>query len=378
MTSGGQRGYRRISEEDHPRRSARRGLRRPGGSVPRGSLGRAALAAAVGTLLLLVGIAYAYDRHSRDTIAPGVRVAGVDVGGLDRSDAAARLRARTATVRPRIVLTLGAQRIVVDARRELRWRPDVGAMVSEALARSRSGGVAGRLWRAVRGARVDAELPLRAAWSQSAVDRTVRRVAERFDVAPRDAELVFPSLARIPHRDGRTVRGRELVRAIDDALARGRVVARIAVPVRVRKARTTLADLPNRWPLLIVVDRSAFTLRLYDHLRLVRSYPVAIGAIGYDTPTGLYRIQSKAVNPAWHVPRRPWAGDLAGKVIPPGPDNPIKARWLGFYDGAGIHGTDAVSSIGSRASHGCVRMRIPDVIDLYDRVPVGTPIYIGG
>jgi lipoprotein-anchoring transpeptidase ErfK/SrfK len=77
------------------------------------------------------------------------------------------------------------------------------------------------------------------------------------------------------------------------------------------------------------------------------------------------------------VPNSAWAGALAGKLIPPGPDDPIKARWMGIFDGAGIHGTDEVSSIGHAFSHGCVRMLIPDVIDLYDRVSVGTPVYIG-
>ena len=77
------------------------------------------------------------------------------------------------------------------------------------------------------------------------------------------------------------------------------------------------------------------------------------------------------------MPNSDWAGDLAGKVIPAGdPRNPIAARWMGFHDGAGIHGTYDPGSIGSAASHGCIRMRIPDVIDLYDRVPVHTPIYI--
>ena len=59
------------------------------------------------------------------------------------------------------------------------------------------------------------------------------------------------------------------------------------------------------------------------------------------------------------------------------PENPAEERWLGIYDGAGIHGTDDVASLGTAASHGCVRMSIPDVIKLYDQVPVGTPIYIG-
>ena len=67
---------------------------------------------------------------------------------------------------------------------------------------------------------------------------------------------------------------------------------------------------------------------------------------------------------------------LAGKVIPPGPDDPIKARWLGIYNGAGIHGTDELSSLGSAASHGCIRMAIPDVIQVYDWVPLGSPVFI--
>jgi lipoprotein-anchoring transpeptidase ErfK/SrfK len=78
------------------------------------------------------------------------------------------------------------------------------------------------------------------------------------------------------------------------------------------------------------------------------------------------------------MPHSDWVapGDR-GKVVPGGvPENPLKARWLGIYDGAGIHGTDADGSIGTAASHGCVRMRIPEVIELYDQVPVGAPIYI--
>jgi lipoprotein-anchoring transpeptidase ErfK/SrfK len=99
--------------------------------------------------------------------------------------------------------------------------------------------------------------------------------------------------------------------------------------------------------------------------------------VGLETPAGLYTIQNKAIDPAWHVPNSAWAGKLAGKVIPGGaPDNPIKARWLGVYDGVGVHGTSDDASIGSNASHGCIRMHIPDVEELYPQVPVGSPIFI--
>ena len=84
------------------------------------------------------------------------------------------------------------------------------------------------------------------------------------------------------------------------------------------------------------------------------------------------------MDPAWNVPESDWAGALAGTVVPGGiPENPLKARWMGIFDGAGIHGTDDVGSLGTAASHGCVRMAVPDVIELYDQVSVGTPIYIG-
>jgi lipoprotein-anchoring transpeptidase ErfK/SrfK len=142
------------------------------------------------------------------------------------------------------------------------------------------------------------------------------------------------------------------------------------------KPDVTTKDLPHAYARYIVINRSTFTLRFFHHLKLERSYTVAVGQQGLETPAGLYHAQDKQVDPSWHVPNSAWAGSLAGQVIPPGPADPLKARWIGIFDGAGIHGTDEVSSLGHAFSHGCVRMAIPDVIDLYDRVQVGDPIYI--
>jgi lipoprotein-anchoring transpeptidase ErfK/SrfK len=139
----------------------------------------------------------------------------------------------------------------------------------------------------------------------------------------------------------------------------------------------TTDNLADKYPWYIVVNRPRFQLTVYDHLRPKKTYKVAVGQVGLETPAGLYHVQNKAVNPAWHVPNSAWAGDLAGKVISgDDPENPIKARWLGIFDGAGIHGTDELSSLGSAASHGCIRMAIPDVIEVYNEVPVGAPVYI--
>jgi lipoprotein-anchoring transpeptidase ErfK/SrfK len=149
------------------------------------------------------------------------------------------------------------------------------------------------------------------------------------------------------------------------------------VPARTLRPHLSTARLAVKYSTFITIDRAGFRLRLWKNLKLARTYPIAVGRQGLETPAGEYTIDDKQVNPSWHVPNSAWAGALAGRVIPPGPDDPIKARWMGFYNGAGIHGTDEISSIGTAASHGCIRMTIPDVEALYPLVPLHTPIYVG-
>jgi lipoprotein-anchoring transpeptidase ErfK/SrfK len=160
---------------------------------------------------------------------------------------------------------------------------------------------------------------------------------------------------------------------VTDAAAPRTIVA----TVHSTAPEVTTKDVAARYPSYLTLDRATFTLRLWRDLKLTKTYTVAVGQEGLETPEGLYEIQVKEENPTWHVPESAWAGDLAGQAIPPGPSNPIKARWMAIYEGAGIHGTEETSSLGSAASHGCVRMAIPDVEELYDQVEVGTPIYIG-
>ncbi len=178
------------------------------------------------------------------------------------------------------------------------------------------------------------------------------------------------------HR-GVAVAAAPLRREIEKTLVSRQARRLIEVPIRHPRPQVTVSALRRRYPSFVTIDRAAFRLRVYSHLRLVRSYPIAVGQVGLQTPAGLYHVQDKVVNPSWQVPFSSWTGSLGGQLIPPGPDDPLKARWLGIFNGAGIHGTDETWSIGHAVSHGCVRMTIPDVIDLYDRVSVGTSVYIG-
>jgi peptidoglycan hydrolase-like protein with peptidoglycan-binding domain len=109
--------------------------------------------------------------------------------------------------------------------------------------------------------------------------------------------------------------------------------------------------------------------------KVLKRYPIACGSYDYPTPTGDYFVQDKQYNPAWYPPDSPWA--KGSKPIPPGPGNPLGTRWIGLNANVvGIHGTSSPWSIGSAASHGCVRMYIPDVEELFELVNVGTPVSI--
>jgi lipoprotein-anchoring transpeptidase ErfK/SrfK len=109
--------------------------------------------------------------------------------------------------------------------------------------------------------------------------------------------------------------------------------------------------------------------------RLVKTYGVAVGMSGHPTPTGTFRIITKLKNPTWNPPDSAWAAGMG--PVPPGAGNPLGTRWMGLNSpGIGIHGTPAPSSIGTAASHGCIRMGIPEAEDLFDRVFVGTPVDI--
>jgi hypothetical protein len=340
-------------------------------------------AIAAGLVAFLAGAAavagYVYDHSRRDTIAKGVHVAGVDVGGLTATRARTRLRAALLPRLGRPVRLEYGTRTFTVAPTDADLRVDVDSMVGAALARSRAGGIVHRVLRDVRGRRLDAHVALRVALSREAVAAAVKRIAG--DVRrPAVSARVVPqatTLRRIPSHDGIAVRSWLLRHVLAARLLDPDSDRALALPTRPVVPPTTTDELRKKYPVFLTVSRERYELRLWRGLKLARVYRIAVGRQGLETPAGTYTISDKQVNPSWHVPKSAWAGELAGRVIPPGPDDPIKARWLGFYNGAGIHGTDDIGSLGSAASHGCIRMAIPEVIQLYDQVPYGTPIYVG-
>ena len=337
-----------------------------------------ALVALVTMGLLLAAGVWAYDDAQKDQIAPGVKVGGVDVGGRD-ADSARRVIQKqvVAPLKQPVVVSFAGQDYTLSPK-QLHEHADVDGMVQEAIDRSRQGNIFDRVSRYATGGDVNVDLEPRVGYDKSAVKDFVHQLADKIDQNPVDATVV-PAGGRLRQeagQPGRSVNEREMTTAINHAARSPGRDETIPAVVEETKPEVSKKDLAQTYPRYIYIDRGSFTLRFYHHLKLEKSYTIAVGQQGLETPAGLYHAQDKQVNPSWHVPNSAWAGSLAGQVIPPGPADPIKARWIGIADGAGIHGTDELSSLGSAASHGCVRMAIPDVIDLYDRVQVGDPIYV--
>lgn len=115
-------------------------------------------------------------------------------------------------------------------------------------------------------------------------------------------------------------------------------------------------------PLRIDLNIPALRLTVYEGDEIIRSYPVAVGMKGHDTPTGKFAITHAEWNPWWRPPAREWAKDE--KVTPPGPNNPMGRVKLFFLQYYFFHGTPESGSIGTPASHGCVRLLNKDVIAL--------------
>ena len=301
-------------------------------------------------------------------IAPGVTAGGIDVSNLTLPEATARLQEtagpalrRTVTVRiagHTMRLTMRSIKLSFDAERSARRAYQAGSAATPG---------------------VPVDVPLAVSFRRVPIREFAERVDDRVRIAPRDAfiRITLKRILKRPSRPGRDLDANAL-RAAIEATVVSPAAERVLRPGRKKvRAKVGLSDLPRRHKTILTVDRRNFKLRLFKRLKVAKTYGIAVGAAGYDTPTGLYSITNKAVNPAWSAPDRPWAGLYRGQTVPGGaPNNPLKARWLGIVNGVGIHGTGDPGSIGSRASHGCIRMRVPDVIDLYPRVPVGTPVLI--
>jgi len=215
-------------------------------------------------------------------------------------------------------------------------------------------------------------VPLAIAVRLVPVKKFVANMAKRFD---RDSVDSVLELRNLKPWITKPVDGKKIDRARSVKLIVAALKANKKGPVKLVQKLTPAAVGRDSFGPIIVIPRCSNRLYLYRNMKLWRIFPVATGQSAYPTPLGHFDIVVKAENPWWYPPASPWAA--GAKPIPPGPGNPLGTRWMGLSaDGVGIHGTPDSASIGYSASHGCIRMYVPDAEWLFNRVEVGTQVFV--
>ncbi|HSD81239.1 MAG TPA: L,D-transpeptidase family protein [Solirubrobacteraceae bacterium] len=284
-------------------------------------------------------------------IAPGVTISGVDVGNVTEDEA---FQAVTDSFARPLLLSVPRHRLAVVPAR-------IGAMAAVRAAVRRA-----------LAAPAGTELKLRVIVSRRGTQRYLDALARRFDRAAVDSHLLLRGLRPWVTRPqvGRALRQTRAMDAIFTAL-----VTNTRPLLQLQFATLEPAVTRSSVGPVIVIRRGSNRLYLYKGVRPWRAFGVATGQSRYPTPLGRWHVVVKWRNPWWYPPNSDWA--KGEKPIPPGPGNPLGTRWMGLSaSGVGIHGTPDDASIGYSASHGCIRMHIPDAEWLFNHVTIGTTVFI--
>jgi lipoprotein-anchoring transpeptidase ErfK/SrfK len=284
-------------------------------------------------------------------IAPGVTIGGVAVGGMGAGEAKAAV---LSAVQQPLYVRVG-KRTFRAGPTGLGAVPQLRAAVKRALE-----------------AAPNTALPLTIAVRLAPVRTFLSKLAKRFDHPAVDSVL---KLRNNKPWITKPVSGRKMDRGRSLKLLVAALKANRKGPIKLARKVTHASVTRSSFGAVIVIHRGTNHLYLYKGMRPWRVFGVATGQSAYPTPLGHFHIEVKWENPWWYPPDSPWAA--GAKPIPPGPGNPLGTRWMGLdADGVGIHGTPDDASIGYSASHGCIRMHIPDAEWLFNHVEVGTQVFI--
>jgi L,D-transpeptidase catalytic domain/Putative peptidoglycan binding domain len=289
-------------------------------------------------------------------IEPGVTIGGLLVGGLTGPEARALVEERFD--RP--------VRIVVSPTRKLSVPPrDLGAAAYIRKA----------VKLAVRVRTPSFAVPLRVDVKKPKLERFLADLAATTDREAVDATLGLRGLQPIARKSKPGLRLKQVIAFQRLSLSiRKHERGPFQLPYQELRPAVTEEDLGK----VIVIKRDSKLLLYYNGLKLKRSFRIATGQSSFPTPIGNFEIINMQRHPWWYPPEgSEWAAGQ--EPVPPGPSNPLGTRWMGISSPyVGIHGTPNAASIGYSASHGCIRMLIPQVEWLFEQVDVGTPVFIVG
>jgi len=320
-------------------------------------------------------VAYKYDQSGASRILPGVSIDGVDVGRMTRADAIQALKAKASQRLTGELEVKAAGKSWTVTPQDLGVRADVSGAVDQALEISGSMGMFSRVYHRLADNPIERSIDLGWRFSDAKVRTFVRGITGEVATTSRNAGLSLGeggSVVFTHAKDGRELKSDAASAEILSELQAGTAGA-LTLPMRAVKPKVT----DDKLGATIVIDRESNRLTLYDGFQIDRTYPVATAMAPYVTPAGSWTIINKAENPTWTNPAPDTWGAGLPATIPPGPGNPLGTRAL-YLDAPGIriHGTYDSASIGTHASHGCIRMNISDVEALYPLVPIGTRVLI--
>lgn len=319
-----------------------------------------------------------YEYQSRVFVPNGVSIAGVDLSGMNESEARSAITAAVSDplTSPLTVLAEGKQH-TLEAEGVV--TVDVDAMVAEAFAPRRTASFVTRIQHDVINTPLNAEVKPAYSVDASAVAAWVTSISKSVNRPAVDATVTLDgnTVKLIASKPGKRTREDEAVSVLLDALdaenSLSKEIRQVDLPIDEIKPKVTDKDIGKT----IVVDISERRIRLFKGARLEKTYRCAVGTPSFPTPKGHFKIEQKRYRPTWVNPaKNGWGKDMPA-FIPPGPSNPLGTRAINLTaPGIRFHGTTKDWSVGTAASHGCMRMHRSDIEDLFERVYVGMDVYI--
>lgn len=335
------------------------------------------LAAGLAAVLVLGGgmaeAAHRYDEGRADTLLSGISIGGVEVGGMSLDEARALLEESfEEPLDAPLTLRVG-ERSTTTTLRELGAETNVGEQLLAARRFQGDLGLLSRLYHRATGTPVERRFPVERRLDRERTDAALDDLAADLESAAVDSAVDVSSgfVEITPSREGRGIDRDTAIGILEGALGSGAAV--LALPTVPVHPEVTEADHGT----ILLVRTGENKLYHYENDRLVKVYPVATGQARYPTPTGRFHVTLKRRNPVWGNPAPNGWGAGMPRRLGPCASCPLGLRALNINaPGIRIHGTSAISSIGYNASHGCVRMTNASVIELFDRVETGDPVYI--
>lgn len=320
------------------------------------------------------GVAYAtydYSSEYEGKFLPGISVAGIDVAGMTSDEALRAVKSEIGPQLDREITVRFKDRRWTTTPRELGAHGNARSMVEAAMDASTRASFMDRVGIRFLDERVDFERDVAITYPAKGARDLVKKIAGKVDAEPVDAALdystgwveITDSKTGIEvNRDRASWQLRRALRGESD---------RVDIAYKTLKPEVT----SDAFDQVLLVRHGERKLYLYNDGKISHSWTVAVGQPNYPTPTGVYEVTELRYMPTWINPAPDgWGSDMPAE-IGPGTDNPLGVRAINWSAPAiRFHGTENLSSLGTAASHGCVRMSNDDVVDLYDMIEVGASI----